>query len=150
MKKIIDRIKTTASTAPTILVAAVMTLAVGLSFGIAPSASALGNCTVSDGVNGALNSNCSKPNNTPSSVTGSTGIITTVINIMLFIVGILSVIMIIYSGIRYVTSRGDSGQVGSAKNTLMYSVVGLVIALVAYALVNWVFASVTGTTTTTS
>lgn len=140
MKKIIDRIKTTVSTTPTILVAAVMTLAVGLSFGIAPSASA--DCAVNQGVSGALNQNCSNPGNTPATVTGTGGLVTTVINIMLFIVGILSVIMIIYSGIRYVTSRGDSGQVGNAKNTLMYSIIGLIIALVAYALVNWVFTSV--------
>lgn len=62
----------------------------------------------------------------------------TVINTMLYIVGILAVVMIIYSGIRYITAHGDKGQVESAKNTLIYSVVGLVIAIVAYAIVNFV------------
>ena len=57
---------------------------------------------------------------------------------MLFIVGILAVVMIIYAGIRYTTAHGDKGQVESAKNTLMYSIVGLVVAIIAYALVNWV------------
>ena len=66
------------------------------------------------------------------------GVIDTVINTMLFIVGILSVAMIIYSGIRYVTAHGDKSQIESAKNTLIYSIVGLVIAIVAYAVVNWV------------
>ena len=67
-----------------------------------------------------------------------TSIVGTVINTMLFIVGILSVIMIIYAGIRYVTAHGDSKQVGDAKNTLIYAIVGLIISIVAYALVNWV------------
>ena len=65
-------------------------------------------------------------------------IVGTVINTMLFIVGVLAVIMIIYSGIRYITAHGDKGQVESAKNTLIYSIVGLVVAIVAYAIVNWV------------
>jgi hypothetical protein len=67
------------------------------------------------------------------------GIIQTVINIMLFIVGILSVIMIIFGGIRYVTSTGDKGKVDSAKNTILYAIVGLVVAIVAFAVVQWVF-----------
>lgn len=62
-----------------------------------------------------------------------------IINVMLFIVGVLSVIMIIFSGIRYVTAHGDKAQVESAKNTLIYSVVGLVIAIVAWAIVQFVF-----------
>ena len=65
-------------------------------------------------------------------------IVGTVVNTMLFIVGVLAVIMIIYSGIRYITAHGDKGQVESAKNTLIYSIVGLVVAIVAYAIVNWV------------
>ena len=65
-------------------------------------------------------------------------IVGTVINTMLFIVGVLAVAMIIYSGIRYITAHGDKGQVESAKNTLIYSIVGLVVAIVAYAIVNWV------------
>jgi hypothetical protein len=70
-------------------------------------------------------------------------IIHTVINVMLFIVGILAVVMIIFSGIRYVTSAGDKGRVDSAKNTIIYSVVGLIVAIVAFALVQWVFNSIT-------
>lgn len=66
------------------------------------------------------------------------GTVKTVINTMLYIVGILAVVMIIYSGIRYITAHGDKGQVESAKNTLIYSIVGLVIAIVAYAIVNFV------------
>jgi heme/copper-type cytochrome/quinol oxidase subunit 2 len=73
-----------------------------------------------------------------------TDIIHTVINVMLFIIGILSVIMIIFGGIRYTTSTGDKTRVDAAKNTIIYSVVGLVVAIVAFALVQWVFGALAG------
>jgi hypothetical protein len=72
---------------------------------------------------------------------GVEGLIQTVINILLFIIGILSVIMIIFGGIKYTTSAGDKSKVDSAKNTIMYAVVGLVVSIVAFALVQWVFNS---------
>ena len=65
-------------------------------------------------------------------------LIGTLVNTLLFLVGILSVIMIIVGGIMYTTSAGDSGRVTKAKNTLTYAIVGLVVAFVAYAIVNWV------------
>jgi hypothetical protein len=65
-------------------------------------------------------------------------IIGTVINVALFIVGTLSVIMLIYGGIKYTTSAGDTAKVTSAKNTIMYSIVGLVVAILAYAIVQFV------------
>jgi len=68
-------------------------------------------------------------------------VVQTAINVLLFIVGLVSVIMIIISGIRYTTSGGDSGAVTSAKNTLLYSVIGLVVAFLAYAIVNFVLTS---------
>ena len=46
--------------------------------------------------------------------------------------------MIIWGGIKYVTSGGDSAGVTSAKNTILYAVIGLVVALLAYTLVNFV------------
>lgn len=67
-------------------------------------------------------------------------IITTVINVLLFIVGIISVIMIIIGGIMYATSAGDAGTVTKAKNTILYAVIGLVVAFLAFAIVNWVIA----------
>jgi hypothetical protein len=65
-------------------------------------------------------------------------VVTTVINVLLFIVGVISVIMIIIGGIMYSTSAGDSGAVTKAKNTIMFAVVGLVVAFLAFAIVNWV------------
>lgn len=57
---------------------------------------------------------------------------------LLFILGIIAVIMIIVGGIRYVTSAGDASRVKAAKDTIMYSVVGLVVAILAYAMVTFV------------
>jgi len=69
------------------------------------------------------------------------GFIKTIVNILLFVLGAIAVIMIIIGGIRYTTSNGDSGQVSSAKNTILYAVVGLVVAILAYAIVNFVIDS---------
>lgn len=66
-------------------------------------------------------------------------VITTIINVMLFIAAALAVIMIIYGGIRYITAHGDEKQVKVAKDTIVYSVVGLIIAIIAYALVTFIF-----------
>ena len=61
-----------------------------------------------------------------------------VVNILLFIIGAVSVIMLIYGGIRYTTSGGNANSVTAAKNTIMYSIVGLVIAILAFAVVQFV------------
>ena len=88
-----------------------------------------------------VNNSCSG-GNADTSKANLNNTIHTVISTMLFIVGILSVIMIIYSGIRYIISRGEQGEVKSAKDTLMYSVVGLIVAILAFVIVNWVFSSI--------
>lgn len=66
------------------------------------------------------------------------GIITKVINIITVIVGIVAVIMIIFGGFKYITSGGDSNKVGSAKNTILYAVVGLVVVALAQFIVKFV------------
>lgn len=65
-------------------------------------------------------------------------LIKNIVNILSWIVGIVSVIMIIVGGFRYVTSGGDSSRVSSAKNTILYAVIGLIIVLFAQILVNFV------------
>ncbi len=72
------------------------------------------------------------------SIDGDSGLIKTVVNVLLWAVGILSVIMIIFSGFRYITSSGDASKTKSAQNTLIYSVVGLIVAIMAWAIVNMV------------
>lgn len=71
---------------------------------------------------------------------GEEGIFKTIVNIMLFIVGAVAVIMLIIGGIRYVTSGGAQDQVTAAKNTIMYAIVGIIVAILAYAVVNFVVA----------
>ena len=69
------------------------------------------------------------------------GIFKTVTNVLLFIIGAVAVIMLIIGGIRYTVSGGDSGAVTSAKNTILYAVVGIIVAILAYAIVNFVLGS---------
>jgi hypothetical protein len=59
------------------------------------------------------------------------------------VVGVIAVIMIIIGGLKYVTSGGDSSAVGSAKNTIIYALVGLVVVALAQALVKFVLAKTT-------
>jgi len=72
---------------------------------------------------------------------GASGVFTTISNVMLFVVGAVSVVMMIYGGLRYVISGGNTANVAAAKNTILYAVVGLVIAIMAYAIINFVIES---------
>lgn len=64
-----------------------------------------------------------------------------IVNIILFVLGAAAVIMIIIGGFRYVLSGGDSSSVTAAKNTILYAVVGLIVAILSYAIVNFVVTS---------
>jgi hypothetical protein len=61
-----------------------------------------------------------------------------IINTMIFLVGTIAVVMIVIGGVKYVVSNGEASQLQSAKNTVLYSVIGLVIAISAFAIVNFV------------
>lgn len=74
---------------------------------------------------------------------GQGGIFRTITNVLLFLIGAISVIMLIVGGIRYVVSGGDSTAVQNAKNTILYAIVGVVVAILAYAVVNFVISSFT-------
>ena len=74
----------------------------------------------------------------PTVLFGAGGVVTTITNILLFVVGALSVVMLIIGGLRYVISGGNSTAVTAAKNTILYAIVGLVIAFLAYAAINFV------------
>lgn len=69
------------------------------------------------------------------------GIFRTVTNVLLFLIGAVSVIMLIIGGIRYTISQGDSSAVTSAKNTILYAIVGIIVAVLAFAIVNFVLSS---------
>lgn len=64
--------------------------------------------------------------------------IATVTTMLLFAIGVISVIAIILGGIRYATANGDQGQVTQAKNIILYAVIGLVVALIAFAITEFV------------
>jgi H+/Cl- antiporter ClcA len=70
-------------------------------------------------------------------------LVQTIISILLFAIGSIAVIMIIVGGIRYTLSNGDASQIKSAKDTILYAVIGLIVSLLAYAIVNFVVAQFT-------
>ena len=72
---------------------------------------------------------------------GDGGMFTTIVNIMLYLIGAISVIMLIFGGIRYTISGGKAESVTNAKNTIMYAIIGIVVAILAYAIVNFVLTS---------
>lgn len=61
-----------------------------------------------------------------------------IINRIFWTVGVLAVVMIIVAGVQMITSAGDPGAVTKAKRTLVYSIVGLIVAVLAYAIVNFI------------
>lgn len=77
----------------------------------------------------------------PEDLFGNAGVFKQVTNTILYIVGIIAVIMLIIGGIKYVISGGDSKKVTDAKNTVLYAIIGLVIAFLAFAIVNFVISA---------
>ena len=74
--------------------------------------------------------------------------VSTIINVVLSVIGIVAVIMIIYGGFKIATSAGAADKVKSGKDTIIYGIIGMVIALFAYAIVNFVLKSVFGGSST--
>lgn len=69
------------------------------------------------------------------------GNITNILNVIIGVLGIVAVIVIILGGISYMTSAGDPGKVKKAKDTILYGIIGLVICVLAFAIVNFVIAN---------
>ena len=93
-------------------------------------------CEAADGVYDSVSNSCS----TKAGQKSVDSAVRTAVSILSYIAGVGAIIMIIVGGIKYIMSGGDSNAVGSAKNTLLYAVVGLVIAILAQAIVRFVFA----------
>ena len=74
----------------------------------------------------------------PSELFGDAGVFSQITNTILYIVGIIAVIMLIWGGVRYVVSGGDAKKVTDAKNTILYAIIGLIISFLAYAIVHFV------------
>lgn len=72
---------------------------------------------------------------------GLMNLVQTIINVVLSVVGIVAVLVVIIGGITYTTSLGDPGKTKKAKDTILYGIVGMVIALLAFAIVNFVLSA---------
>lgn len=112
---------------------AAFALMAGIGFAVAPAAN-VSAINVFDQCSGNSSSEVCKAQGTDN----ATSLMHNVINTMLFILGAIAVIMIIVGGVRYVTSNGNASDVKAAKDTIMYSIVGLVVAILSYSIVNFV------------
>lgn len=112
-------------------------LVLGLTL-VTPDVAYAQNCT--DVTQGGIGSgaDCAKPTNAAENLFGDGSIFNTVTNILLFLIGAISVVMLIIGGIRYVVSGGDQAAVTSAKNTILYAIIGIVVAFLAFAAVRFV------------
>lgn len=104
---------------------------------VVPAPAAYAACDPSQGI--VDSQDCSRGTGTPESLTDEdTGVFRIIANVLLFIIGAIAVIMLIIGGIRYTISQGDQNAVSSAKNTILYAIIGIIVAILAYAIVNFV------------
>jgi cytochrome bd-type quinol oxidase subunit 2 len=71
-----------------------------------------------------------------------TNVIRKILNIFSIIVGVVAVFMIMVGGFKYITASGDSGNISSAKTTIIYAIIGLVIAALSQTIVQFVLSNV--------
>ena len=65
-----------------------------------------------------------------------------IINVILGVISFVAVVFIIIGGVQYMTSQGDPGKIAKAKNAIMYSVIGLVVALLSFAIINFILVKI--------
>jgi len=112
-------------------------LLIGSSLGAAFTVAAFrGSNALALGVQGGVEA--AKGSDQPANLFGNAGVFQTISNVLLFVVGAIAVIMIVIGGLRYVISGGNASQVQAAKNTILYALIGVIIAILAYAAVNFV------------
>jgi|APCry1669189034_1035192.scaffolds.fasta_scaffold130043_1 hypothetical protein len=75
-------------------------------------------------------------------VTGKGGAIDVAANIISWAAGAIAVIVIIFAGFRFTTSGGDSGKVSSARNTIIYAAIGLLVIVLARVIVSFVIGNI--------
>lgn len=81
---------------------------------------------------------CPTSGNTSDPSTNLKSIATTIIKYFSYIVGVIAIIFILYGGFKYITSGGDSSKVTTAKNAIIYAIIGLIIVALAQFIVNFV------------
>lgn len=84
---------------------------------------------------GAASSAACSGKSTTNPLVGANGVLVKVARIMSFLAGVCSIILILVSGLMYIMSNGDSSRINSARTTLVYAVVGLIIVGVAQGIV---------------
>ncbi len=87
---------------------------------------------------GAQDSSLCQNPSSENPLVGPDGVITRATQLVSMAVGAVSVIMIIIGGLRYILSSGDPANTASARNTILYAIIGLVIAIAAQAIVLFV------------
>ena len=108
---------------------------------------------VSMGANGAANNGTTSDTcDQGGGVSGNdlASLASKIVNIFSIIVGAVAIIMLIYGGFRYITSGGESGRVGNAKNTIIYAIIGLVIVALAQLIVHFVLNTASSSVTSTT
>jgi hypothetical protein len=93
----------------------------------------------SSSITGGATAACGSSCNTATTVNS---LFANVSNTLIFLVGAISVIMIIIGGMRYVLSNGDAKAAAAGKDTILYAVIGVVIAIIAYSIVKFVVTTV--------
>ena len=73
-------------------------------------------------------------------------VVINIINAVIGVLGLVAVIYIVYGGVQYMTSAGDSGKLTKAKSTILYACIGLIICVLAFAIVNFVVTKIIGLT----
>lgn len=95
------------------------------------------------------------PTDNPQAISTATGgqgsfrqLALTIVNFFLTFLGLIAVVMIIYGGFLYVSAAGNQEKIESAKKIIMYAVIGIVVILLSFAIVNTVLGAGTGGATT--
>ncbi len=127
-----------------IFIQASLTLAVAVPALTATSAPTLAACNPGDlSINGGIN--CAAPSSSSTSnLFGDRSLFQRIANTIIFLTGAVAVIMVIIGGLRYVLSSGNPQATAAAKDTIMYAVIGIVVAALAYAIVNFVLVKLSG------
>ena len=97
-----------------------------------------------------LDTSCSQPGVTGSDICaakdqklfGAGSVWTNIINTLIYAIGAVAILMVIVGGLRYTLSAGDASATKGAKDTILYAIVGLVIAAFAYTIVNFVLSRI--------
>lgn len=99
-------------------------------------------CATAAANGGSLPTYCTEAANKKDPITGKDGVLTKVTNVVAFIAGLVAVFVIMFAGGRMVLSRGDSAKVVTARQSIIYAVVGLVVILVARTLIIFVLTKI--------